>query len=58
MPSTADAAPVPFTSADYTRRMDRVVAAAREAELDGVLVTPGLISCGSPATALPRSRNG
>ena len=35
------ASAVPFTTADYAARMSRVITDARDAGLDGVLVTPG-----------------
>ena len=41
MTATAGPAAVPFTSADYLARMQRAVASAQSAELEGVLVTPG-----------------
>src|SRR6187397_155132 len=41
MTANADPAAVPFTSADYLARMQRAVASAQAAKLDGVLVTPG-----------------
>ncbi len=45
---TAAQSPVPpaFTSEDYRQRMQRVVASATLVGLDGVVVTPGLTSCG------------
>jgi hypothetical protein len=44
------ASAVPFTTADYAARMSRVITDARDAGLDGVLVTPGRTSSGSPDT--------
>ena len=41
MIATPDLAVAPFTTGDYAGRMERVVAEARTAGLDGVLVTPG-----------------
>ena len=41
MIATPDPAVAPFTTGDYAGRMERVIAEARTAGLDGVLVTPG-----------------
>ena len=38
--------PVPFTREDYGARMARVTEEARQAGLDGIIVTPGPTWCG------------
>ena len=41
MTSIAQPSPVPFTPEDYGARMARVTEEARQAGLDGIIVTPG-----------------